>query len=78
MPGYRRGDLFKKRERMMDDWAKFCGSVAKSDEVIAINQRKAVSGNRNHRRRCLHSHGQTNDPAQRPRFAASASISAAS
>lgn len=24
---YQRGDLFKKRQRLMDDWAKFCGSA---------------------------------------------------
>jgi integrase len=24
---YRRGDLFDKRRRLMDDWAKFCGTV---------------------------------------------------
>ena len=24
---YRRGDLFDKRRRMMDDWAKFCGTI---------------------------------------------------
>jgi len=37
---YRRGDLFEKRQRMMEDWAKFCGAVAKAGEVIAINRRK--------------------------------------
>lgn len=36
---YRRGDLFEKRKRMMDDWAKFCGTVAKTYNVVAINQR---------------------------------------
>jgi integrase len=36
---YRRGDLFKKRERMMDDWAKYCATVAKSGDVVAINRR---------------------------------------
>ena len=35
---YRRGDLFKKRERMMEDWAKACGLVAKPGTVIAINR----------------------------------------
>lgn len=25
---YRRGDLFEKRRRLMNDWAKFCGRVA--------------------------------------------------
>ena len=36
---YRRGDLFEKRKRMMDDWAKFCGTVAKAGNVVAINRR---------------------------------------
>jgi len=34
----RRGDLFKKRQRMMDDWAKFCGMATKSGNVVAINR----------------------------------------
>ena len=35
---YRRGDLFEKRRRMMDDWAEFCAIVAESgaDNVIAL------------------------------------------
>jgi integrase len=37
---YRRGDLFEKRQRMMEDWAKYCSTVGKSGEVIAINRRK--------------------------------------
>jgi hypothetical protein len=36
---YRRGDLFEKRKRMMDDWAKFCSTVAKAGNVVAINRR---------------------------------------
>jgi len=24
--GYRRGDLFEKRQRLMDDWASYCAS----------------------------------------------------
>ena len=36
---YRRGDLMEKRKRMMDDWAKFCGTVAKAGNVVAINRR---------------------------------------
>ena len=35
---YRRGDLFDKRKRMMADWAKFCGTVARAGTVIAINR----------------------------------------
>lgn len=36
---YRRGDLFEKRRRLMADWAKYCGTVVKSGEVIAVNRR---------------------------------------
>jgi hypothetical protein len=36
---YRRGDLFEKRKRMMDDWAKFCATVAKAGNVVAIVRR---------------------------------------
>jgi integrase len=35
---YRRGDLFKKRERLMADWAKYCGTVAKAGNVVAISR----------------------------------------
>jgi integrase len=38
---YRRGDLFEKRQRMMADWAKFCGTAAKSGNVIAIHRNSA-------------------------------------
>jgi len=31
---YRRGDLFTKRERLMADWAKVCGSIARSGNVL--------------------------------------------
>ena len=34
---YRRGDLFEKRRRMMDDWAKYCGAIeAKADNITPI------------------------------------------
>ncbi len=36
---YRRGDLFDKRQRMMEEWAKFCGTIAKSGNVVAINRK---------------------------------------
>jgi len=36
---YSRGDLMEKRKRMMDDWAKFCGTIAKAGNVVAINRR---------------------------------------
>jgi integrase len=37
---YRRGDLFEKRRRMMNEWAKYCGMspVAKSATVVSIRQ----------------------------------------
>jgi integrase len=34
---YRRGDLFEKRRRLMDDWARFCSSsTARSSEVVTL------------------------------------------
>jgi integrase len=35
---YRRGDLFEKRRRLMNDWAKYCNTIRrnKSDKVVAI------------------------------------------
>jgi integrase len=35
---YRRGDLFDKRRRLMNDWAKYCNTVAakRGDKVVAI------------------------------------------
>ncbi len=38
---YRRGDLFQKRRRLMDQWARFCHSGAKAGEVVAIRGREA-------------------------------------
>ena len=35
---YRRGDLFEKRRRMMDEWAKFCDTVQQPGEVVPINR----------------------------------------
>ena len=35
---YRRGDLFEKRRRLMDDWAKYCSTVAKAGSVVPINR----------------------------------------
>lgn len=34
---YRRGDLFEKRRRLMDDWAKFCGSESQIRGINPIN-----------------------------------------
>jgi integrase len=33
---YRRGDLFAKRRRLMQDWASFCGQVAEFGQVVPI------------------------------------------
>ncbi len=38
---YRRGDLFQKRRRLMDEWARFCRSGAKAGKVVAIRDRQA-------------------------------------
>ena len=35
---YRRGDLFAKRTKMMNDWAKFCGTVQHKGEVVPFNR----------------------------------------
>ncbi|MDP6574728.1 MAG: integrase arm-type DNA-binding domain-containing protein [Rhodospirillales bacterium] len=37
---YRRGDLFEKRRRLMDEWSRFCGTEAKAGKVVAIGGRK--------------------------------------
>lgn len=39
---YRRGDLFYKRTRMMEDWARFCDTVQVAGEVLPIRA-KAVA-----------------------------------
>ena len=37
---YRRGDLFEKRRRLMEDWARFCGSPpVASGTVVRIQER---------------------------------------
>jgi len=43
---YRRGDLFQKRRRIMDDWARYCGTVKPAAQVIGIGaaQRAANPG----------------------------------
>ena len=35
---YRRGNLFSKRQRLMDDWARFCNSAPASDVVVALRR----------------------------------------
>ena len=38
---YRRGDLFDKRGRMMEEWAKYCGTVMVPGEVVPIRKRES-------------------------------------
>lgn len=38
---YRRGDLFEKRRRLMDDWADYIGRPARSGSVVALPKRRA-------------------------------------
>ena len=35
---YRRGDLFKKRARLMADWARYCSKPAERAAVVSIRQ----------------------------------------
>ncbi|MCK1417638.1 integrase arm-type DNA-binding domain-containing protein [Bradyrhizobium sp. CW4] len=37
---YRRGELLGKRNRLMSDWARYCGSVKRSGEVVPLRGRK--------------------------------------
>ena len=39
---YRRGDLFEKRRRMMEDWARFCDTVQSAGEVVPIRAKAAA------------------------------------
>jgi integrase len=45
---YRRGDLFEKRRRLMEEWATFCAKPKPSGEVVPLNKqnRKTVSHSR--------------------------------
>jgi integrase len=38
---YRRGDLFEKRRRLMDEWARYCASAVKPGEVVSLKGWKA-------------------------------------
>lgn len=38
---YRRGDMFEKRRRMMDDWAAFCAQPAVKGKVTPINRKRS-------------------------------------
>ena len=35
---YRRGDLFEKRRRLMQDWASYCGSGEEGSNVVSIRE----------------------------------------
>ena len=37
---YRRGDMFEKRKRIMEDWADYCGAAKNDDNVVAIRKQK--------------------------------------
>ncbi len=39
---YRRGDLFEKRARMMQEWAKFCDTITPTGEVVPIRGKTAA------------------------------------
>ena len=38
---YRRGDLFDKRRKLMDEWAKYCGTVAADSTASVVPLRRA-------------------------------------
>jgi len=38
---YRRGDLFAKRARLMNDWAKYCATAASAGTIIPMNKQRA-------------------------------------
>jgi integrase len=40
---YRRGDMFEKRRKMMDDWAAFCAKPEPKGQVIPIKRTRSVS-----------------------------------
>jgi integrase len=40
---YRRGDLFDKRRRLMNDWSRFCGKSDAAGEVVPMNKRAVRS-----------------------------------
>ena len=35
---YRRGDLFDKRQKLMDAWAVYCAAPPKAGKVVAVRQ----------------------------------------
>jgi integrase len=39
---YRRGDLFEKRRRLMDEWARFCAQATGSCPAAVVTLRNAV------------------------------------
>ena len=41
-PAYRRGDLFDKRRRLMDDWAVYCGTLPAELGAAVVPLRRAA------------------------------------
>jgi integrase len=39
---YRRGDLFEKRRRLMDEWARYCARPAVAGDIVALRGGRAV------------------------------------
>ena len=37
---YRRGDLFDKRRRLMNEWTKFCDTIQKKGQVVALKRKQ--------------------------------------
>jgi hypothetical protein len=37
---YRRGDLFEKRSRLMEEWARYCAKPVKAGKVVPIRRAK--------------------------------------
>jgi integrase len=40
---YRRGDLFEKRTQMMEDWARYCGTIQSGASVVPLKRSKTVA-----------------------------------
>jgi integrase len=40
---YRRGDLFQKRVRMMNDWARWCAKPLESGEVVPLRAKRSTT-----------------------------------
>jgi hypothetical protein len=40
---YRRGDLFEKRRRLMNDWARYCATAPVTQSEVIVGLRRAKS-----------------------------------